>query len=121
MLVNAFNIVAWNAQSINNKHDTISHFLSTHTPSILAVTESHCRLSTHALTAMYTSNTNYTCISYPHTRATQGGTVFFVHSSVHYRVRFDLDLKPNSLKSSRRPSSLHWLQLKVPSKPHPML
>ena len=120
-LKNNFSIVVWNAQSINNKHDTISHFLDSHQPSILAIVESHFALSIHHLSSLYNStNPQYTCISYPHSRPNSGGTVLFIHSSVQYTLRTDLHLHPSRITSRKQPSSLHWIQLKVNSLPSPI-
>jgi hypothetical protein len=117
-LSNNFNIVVWNAQSINNKHDTISLFLDSHKPSILVITESHFMNSITHLSSLYVNNPHYTCINYNHSRAYSGGSVFFIHSSVQYTLRCDLHLNPRKLNSRKHPSSMHWLQLKVNSIPH---
>ena len=116
-----FNIVVWNAQSINNKHNLISHFLDTHHPSILAITESHFSFNSNSLSLLYTENPNYICISYPHTRARSAGTVFFIHSSVQFIPRLDLRLDPSKITSNKQPSTLHWFELKISAIPTPIL
>ena len=104
-----FDLVVWNANSINSKMNEISLFLSTHSPSILAIIE------THHTSPPTDSFPLYTCLSYPSRIKKSGGTVLFVHDSVRYKEVKERLVVPST------PTTITWLELTLVNVPFNVL